>query len=143
MPYTDFDSVLGEAVLDHLNAWEDKPCELSLEFPARAPIRYAMAMQPLSGSVYIRRYVDGSGICGWPFAVLVRFTNADDGKRLAAPGILMSLLAFLKTAPLPDLGEGRVANYFEMTAQPAVSARYEDGTMDYQAVYRLVYTERT
>lgn len=137
-----YDSAIEAAVFDHLNSWPDKPCEISMEFPKRAPIRFAMSMQQLAGTVYLRRYVDGSFIGAWPFAVLVRFTNVDDSKRLEASGILNSLMAWLKEANPPDLGEDRVSNYFEMTALPSCAAQYEDGSVDYQAVYQLVYKKK-
>ena len=137
-----YDSAIEAAVFDHLNSWPDRPCEIAMELPKRPPIRFALFMQQLSGTAYLRRYVDGSFIGAWPFAVLVRFTQADDEKRLAASGILNSLLAWLKEADPPDLGEGRTSNYFEMTALPSIAAQYEDGSVDYQAVYRLVYKQK-
>ncbi|MBO5568822.1 MAG: hypothetical protein J6A79_07840 [Clostridia bacterium] len=137
-----YDSVIEMTVYDHLNSWPDKPCVIGMQFPKRRPISFSMSMQQLSGTVYLRRYVNGSFVGAWPFAVLVRFAEADDSKRFQASGILNSLNEWLRSAELPSLGEERTANYFEMTALPSCVAQYEDGSADYQAVYQLVYKKK-
>lgn len=135
------DAVIETAILELLNQWPDRPCEISLEFSKRKPINYAMTMQQLSGAVALRKYVDGSFIGAWPFIVIVRTSGTDTEKRLGSTGLLNSLNNWLQEVEMPDIGEGRIANYFEMTALPALSGSYEDGSADYQATYRLVYKQ--
>ena len=137
-----YDAAIDAAVYDHLNAWPEKPCPIEMELPEDAPARLAMAMQPLSGAIELRRYIDGGFIGAWPFAVLVRFATRDDEKRLNAAGILHSLGAWLRSNSMPPIGEGRTPIAYEMTALPSCALRYEDGTADYQAVFRLVYRQK-
>lgn len=133
------DVIIARAVLNHLNAWPCKPCPIRLETMDKAPIAFIMAMQQLSGSVVLRKYINGSFAGAWPFAVYIRMANTDTAKRLDAVGTLEALNEWLSEAELPDLGEGRVADGFEMTALPSVAATYEDGSTDYQALFRLTY----
>ena len=138
------DNQISRVMLKYLNSWSDKPCEIRLETMDKAPILFSMAMQQLSGTVITKKYVDGSFFGAWPFAVYVRFGGVDTGKRLNADAILHALGEWLcNAAELPDLGDKRTAISFEMTSLPAIAAQYDDGGVDYQAVFRLNYRQRS
>lgn len=137
------DQLIAKSVYDHLNAWPEKPCQIRLELMDKAPIAFTMSMQQLSGTRVLRRYIDGSFKGAWPFAVYVRMSASDTAKKFNAVSILETLNQWLMSADLPQLGTGRTASGFEMTALPAIAATYEDGSVDYQAVFQLEYKQRS
>lgn len=49
---------------------------------------------------------------------------------------------YFKTAELPQLGEGMKATKIELLTTPSLAASYDNGTEDYQATYRLVYSAK-
>lgn len=137
------EEVIAQHVIDHLNAWEDKPCAIKLEFPKRNTGNLMMIMSPLSGTVIGRSYIDGSFVGNWPFAVYVRISSVDSDKRMTATGILNALGDWLISADLPVFEDDRYLPIkFEMTSYPSVSMEYDDGTTDYQAIYSLKYRKR-
>lgn len=138
----DRDSIIATAMLNHLNSWPDKPSHINLEIMEKAPIQSSMAMQQLSGTVINRKYIDGSFTGYWPFAIYVRISGTDTAKRLDAVKTLDEINAWLQDNPLPNLGDNRVADEIEMTSLPAVAATYEDGSTDYQAIFRLNYKQK-
>lgn len=137
------ETIIAKSVYDHLNAWPDKPCAIRLEMMDKAPIAYTMSMQQLSGTRVMRRYIDGSFKGVWPFAVYVRMSASDTAKKLNAVSVLESLNQWLMTQPVPQLGTGRTATQFEMTSLPSIAATYEDGSVDYQAIFQLEYKQRS
>lgn len=137
------DAIIAKSVYDHLNAWPEKPCAIRLEMMDKAPIAFTMSMQQLSGTRIMRRYIDGSFTGAWPFAVYVRMSASDTAKKFNAVSILETLNSWLMQAAVPDLGADRVANRFEMTALPSIAATYEDGSVDYQALFQLEYKQRS
>lgn len=128
---------IAEALLDHLNTWGDKPSEIKLEAFDKDPI--SMMMQQLSGAVVKKKYINGSYIGAYPFAVYIRTEGYDTAGKLDAAKHLNHLNEWLQTSPFPSLGKGRNITKIEMTSLPSMAARYEDGTEDYQAVFMLEY----
>lgn len=138
------DNQIAKTMLTHLNLWPEKPCAILLETMDKAPRSLSMAIQQLSGTVVSKKYIDGSFIGAWPFAVYIRFGGADTGKRLDADATLHALSNWLcQTMELPDLGKFRTATSIEMTSLPSIAAQYDDGGVDYQAVFRLNYRQRS
>ncbi|MBR4694674.1 MAG: hypothetical protein IKO94_01170 [Selenomonadaceae bacterium] len=113
-----------------------------LEIMEKSPIAFSMALQQLSGTVVLKKYVNGSFTGAWPFAVYVRLSASDTAKKLDAVETLENLDQWMSSADLPDLGENRVADHIEMTALPSVAATYEDGSVDYQALFQLIYKQK-
>lgn len=109
----------------------------------KAPIAFTMSMQQLAGTRILRRYIDGSFVGQWPFAVYVRMSASDTAKKFNAVSTLEDLNEWLSSEQLPDLGIGRTANKFEMTALPSIAATYDDGSVDYQAIFQLEYKQRS
>ena len=136
------EDMIAQSVLRHLNAWPDKPCEIRLEKLDKSPSGYAMSLQRLSGTVVSRRYIDGSFVGSWPFAVYVRTSAVDTSKHLEAAGHLSSLYAWLRANTLPELSGTQEALSFEMTSLPAIAGIYEDGNADYQAIFLLKYNQK-
>lgn len=133
-----------QGVLTHVNKWPDKPCRINLETLEKAPPKFSMSMQQLAGTVVTRQYIDGSFVGAWPFAMYIRFSGVDTGKRLNAVGLLSSFKDWLcNESGLPNIGDNRTAVSFEMTSLPAIASQYDDGGADYQAVFRLNYKQRS
>lgn len=139
----DDDVLVARAIYNHLNSWPDKPCRINMETMEKAPIAFSMSMQQLSGTVVLKKYIDGSYTGAWPFAIYVRFSGADTAKKFDAVRVLTEIAEWLRTSPLPDLGTSRVPDKIEMTSLPAIAGAYEDGGIDYQAVFRLTYKQRS
>lgn len=137
------EQIIAKSVYNHLNEWPDKPCPVRMEIADKAPIAFSMAMQQLAGSRKLRQYIDGSFVGAWPFAVYVRVPATDTAKRFSAVRYLESLNLWLMTEQLPDLGDLRTPDKFEMTSIPAVAAQWEDGSVDYQAIFQLTYKQRS
>ncbi|MBR3741037.1 MAG: hypothetical protein IKN04_11385 [Clostridia bacterium] len=136
------DITIAKSMYKHLNTWPDKPCKIMLEIMEKSPIAFSMALQQLSGTVVLKKYVNGSFTGAWPFAVYVRLSASDTAKKLDAVETLENLDQWMSSADLPDLGENRVADHIEMTALPSVAATYEDGSVDYQALFQLIYKQK-
>ena len=134
-------NAIAEAMLAYLNRWEGKPVTIALELADKKPV--SMCMQQLSGTVVEKRYIDGTFIGIWPFAVYVHVSGRDTSQRLKAVQYLATLGEWMEDATLPKLGNGRSAISVEMTALPALAIRYENGDEDYQAMYGLKYKQRS
>lgn len=137
------DETIVKSILDHINAWNEKPCAIRLEEMTKKPTTFSMVLQQLSGTVIERKYVDGSFIGAFPFAVYIRFPAADTAKHVQASGYFQQLEAYLRSTALPDIGQNRTATTIDMTTLPSVAGIYEDGSADYQAVFRLQYKQRS
>lgn len=137
------DVVIAKAMYGHVNRWPDKPCQIRMETMEKSPIAFSISLQQLSGTVILKKYIDGSFTGAWPFAVYVRLSGGDTAKRFDAVQILEAVAEWMRTASLPDLGSRRTAIQIEMTGLPSVAATYEDGGIDYQAIFRLIYKQRS
>lgn len=129
---------LWRILLDHLNTWEDKPCEILYDKFAKNGL--SMRMQQLSGTVIVRKYVNGSFIGIYPFAVSLRIDGQDTETRLDAADKLCALTEWLSANP-PDLGADRSFYEFEATT-PSQSAIYEDDTEDYAVTITMRYYQK-
>lgn len=139
--------VLEQSLLSRLNSWPDKPCKINLDELEKRGL--SMMFQPLSVVKKERKYVNGSYIGGFSFAIYVRICNNDTMHKLDARKILQSLDEWLSAKGenneyinLPVLTDGNVAQKIEMTATPAIAARYDNGTEDYQAIFKLTYKHK-
>lgn len=142
--YTNEAVYIAEAVRDHLNTWNKRPADFELDKITKDPP--AMMIQPLSGTEKIRNYVNGSYIAAWRFAVYIRIPGTDTAERLDATGCLTELAAWLSEltdkgqyANLPVIDEDRTVSRIEVEATPSIAFRYEDGTEDYQTIFKLEY----
>lgn len=132
-------SLVASAMLQHINTWPGKPekCTTKLE---KGPVSFMM--QPLSGVREVRRYVNGSYIGQWPFALYLNINGKDTASRLDAMSTLSKAADWLETSQMPVIGGNITANKIEMTGLPALAAQYENGAEDYQAIFRLTFYQR-
>ena len=145
--YTNDGVYIAKALRDHLNRWQGKPALINLEdFGSEVP---SMMLQQLSGAYKKRAYIDGSYLGSYPFSVYIRVDGADTATRLDATGALYGLFNWLNEKNeegeyinLPTIDASKTATQIEMTSIPSISARYEDGSEDYQAIFELQYNTR-
>lgn len=145
--YTNDGVSIAKSLKDHLNSWTGKPATIRFEdFGSEVP---SMMLQQLSGAYKKRAYIDGSYLGSYPFSVYIRVDGIDTATRLDASSALQGLFDWLTERDeegtytnLPTLDEGKKATSIEMTSLPSLSARYEDGTEDYQAIFELEYKAR-
>lgn len=137
--------IIAKVMRDYLNTWPKKPCEISLEtIDKDAP---SMMIQQLASAEKVKQYVDGSYIGAWNFAVYIRVHGRDSASRLDAFAVLDELGTWLTErggngsayARLPIIDLNHVATSIEVSSTPSIAARYDDGTEDYQIVFRLEY----
>jgi len=133
------DTDIARAMLKHLNTWPDKPCEIKLELLDRTAV--AMKLQPLSGTVVTKRYITGTYIGAWPFAVYVRIQKADTATRANAIKWLYDLGQWLSTQTNPDIGLTRAAQKVEITNLPSIATINDDGSEEFQAIYTMEYKQ--
>lgn len=130
--------VIEKQVLAHLNSWPDKPTRFTIEeLRNKSP---ALMLQPLATARVVKRYVDGSFLGIFSFAVYLRLAISDTSSKINAYETLRSLAKWLETSPLPSLGTGRVATKIEQTATPAL-AQQDDDVEDYQTIFALNYKQ--
>ena len=122
-----------------MNTWPGKPARFGLDNLEKDS--FSLMLQQLPGAVVKRKYVDGSYIGLWPFAVYVRSRINEAAQRLSAVSILNELNDWMKVGALPDLGPGRICHSLGMTLLPSVAADYNNGVVDYQAQYVMEYRE--
>lgn len=128
---------IAPAMLAFLNTWKERPSDFSFEaFGDSIP---AMRLSQMSGPELLRSYVDGGYIAVWPFAVSMRIRAYDSSDALAAAETLNSLSDWLKSGPMPELGDGKRALEFKITALPSQSGIYENGTEEYHVLFRMEY----
>lgn len=128
---------IARSMLRFVNLWKNKPAKFTLEAISKeAPA--AMLMQ-LPSSGIIKRYIDGSFLGEWSFAVCLRIHKPDTYDKLEVLDLFEDFSAYLESGSLPSLPEGSEAVKFELLNTPSLSAAYDDDTEDYQANYRLIY----
>lgn len=133
-------ATIAERMWRHLNEWPEKPARIVLDNLEKQAL--SIMLRQLPGAAFSRRYIDGSTIGTWPFAVNVRTQTMQTAQRLDAIGILYALHTWLRSGPRPDLGPGRDCLKIEMTLLPSVTADYNNGIVDYQAQYAMEYGAR-
>lgn len=134
------DATVVYAMWQWLNEWPDKPpgiAEISLDAMDKYPP--AMLLQPLSGTVVERGYVNGSFIGSWPFSVVIKQNIGDDADRVDSFAALMGIYEWMLGQQLPVLQNNNTAHKVEMTALPMKSAVDDSGTEYYEATFALTY----
>lgn len=124
-----------------LNSWSEKLVPyFTIEQLTTAPP--SMMFQPLSGSKVLRKYVDGSFIGSWPFAICFRVNQTDTSVKLSAYDTLEKAANWLTSGVLPTLSGSKIPLKIEQTSTPSQIAVYDDGTEDYQVLLALEYKQR-
>lgn len=146
--FTNDGTHITQALLEHLNEWDGKPCGIKLEELGEKPP--AMSLQQLQRAEVVRKYIDGSYVGTFAFSVYIRVNANDTASRLDATGVLNGLADWLSERDdetreykrLPYLGTATKARSIEMTATPSIAVRYDNGYEDYQAIFELQYKKR-
>ncbi|MBQ2973328.1 MAG: hypothetical protein IJE19_03140 [Clostridia bacterium] len=139
--------VIAKVMRDHLNSWPQKPVLFLLEdLGKNTP---SLMIQQLAAAEKKKTYVNGSYIGIWNFAVYFRIDGKDTATRLDATACLEELAVWLSKqndkgsyVNLPEIDDNRKAIKIELMSNPAIAARYDDGTEDYQALFSLEYKVR-
>ncbi len=146
--FTNDGSYLVQALLEKINSWEEKPCEVKLDELGEKPP--AMMLQPLSRARVVRQYVDGSYIGVLAFAVFIRVNSLDTRTRLNATGVLNNLGDWLEEKDentreyknLPVFNHDTQARSIEMSATPSIATRYDNGYEDFQVIFEMQYYKK-
>ena len=136
--------VIAKVMRDFINTWPEKPCDIILEsIEKKGP---SMMLQQLASAEKMKQYIDGSYIGSWNFAVYIRVNGKQTASRIDAVMALDKLGAWMTELNsdgsfkrLPAIDTSRTATSIEISNTPSIAARYDDGTEDYQAVYKLEY----
>lgn len=146
--FTNDGSYLVQTLLDKVNSWSEKPCEIRLDELGEQPP--SMMLQPLTRARVVRQYVDGSYIGILAFAVYIRVNSQDTRTRLNATGVLNSLGDWLEARDedtreyknLPQFTNDTQARSIEMTATSAIATRYDNGYEDFQVIFEMQYFKK-
>ena len=143
--FTNDGSYLVQTLLEKVNDWSGKPCEIRLdELGEQPPCAYVTRAR------VVRQYVDGSYIGILAFAVYIRVNSQDTRTRLDATGVLNSLGDWLEARDedtreyknLPQYTNDTQARSIEMTATPAIATRYDIGYEDFQVIFEMQYFKK-
>lgn len=131
---------IAYCVWQKIRAWPALPAALSLgRFPKEPP---GMMLQPLSGAPYEKRFVDGSCVRRWPFAVTCRVNGAQTHSRLEAADVLSRLGEWLsRLEAWEGLPKGLCFVRAGMDKLPQIAAAFNNGVEDYMAVYSIVFKQ--
>lgn len=139
--------IIEQSLLAFLNTWPGKPMEIKLDELEKRDS--SMMFQPLSGAKTSKRYINGSYNGEFPFAVYFRAVASDTKTKLDARRLLNSLDEWMSEKNekkeyihLPVLSGGNTAIKIEMTSTPSIAACYDNGTDDYQAIFKLSYKHK-
>lgn len=139
------DNILIPRVMrDHINTWENLPVSIKLEDTDKSVP--SMMIQQLASTAKKRKYVDGSYVGLFNFAVYIAIDGEDTASRIDALAVLSDLGEWLSEkdedgqfAHLPELGPGRRAMSITISSTPSIAARHETGVEEYQALFVLEY----
>lgn len=128
---------IARSMLKHLDNWPNKPGDVELEDISKDAPSIMLMHIPTAGVV--RKYVNGSILGEWCFAVYLRINKADISDKLTVFDLYADLWKYLTENELPVLMNGAVPVRFEQLNTPSQTASYDNGTEDYQTNYRLLF----
>lgn len=139
------DNILIPKVMrDHINTWENLPVSIKLEDTGKTVP--SMMIQQLAATTKKRKYVNGTYVGLFNFAVYIVIDGEDTASRIDALAVLNDLGEWLSKkdedgqyANLPDLGQGRRAMSITLSSAPSIAAKHETGEEEYQALFVLEY----
>lgn len=136
--------LISRIVRDHLNTWPNKPAEIKAE--VSGPEAPAMMVQQLASVEVKKRYINGSFVGQYAFAVYIAVEAEDTEARFDALAVLNDLGLWLSEKDetgnyknLPKLGDDRKAVQITVSSTPSIAARLENGVEEYQARFELEY----
>ena len=142
--YTNDGVLLSRVMREHLNKWPERPSDVMLEDHSRE--LPSMMLQQLAAAKVKRAYINGSYIGSWMFSVYIQIDGKDTATRLDALKCLTDLDEWLNMKDpaghfinLPVIDPLRRAIQVIMPNAPSVSAKYESGVEEYQAIFEMEY----
>ena len=126
-----------KSVLDYTNdhkADMGLPCDIELE--DIAPKGLSMSLQQITGEKYTEKDIVGNENGSFPFAIYSQNTNAD---KLDIIQPLWNISKYFDGHNQEiELSKSITVN-IEMTGTPGLYSRSKDGTVIYQAIYKVEY----
>lgn len=144
LPLMENNDTIAKAMHSHVNEWPDRPEQVGyLTLDALSKECPTMMIQPLSGTIVDRKYVNGGYLGTWPFAIYLRIQPQDTAARIDASQVLKSIATYLTDGPLPSLIDNSMEPiHIIQVSSPISFGEQEDGTCDYQTIFNLKYKQR-
>lgn len=137
-------TLILRVIRDHINTWDELPMDLKLEDVGKSIP--SMMIQQLASIAKKRKYVNGTYVGVFNFAVYVAIDGEDTASRIDALAVLNDLGEWLSARDekghylnLPDLGECRRAISVTVSSSPSIASRQDNGVEEYQALFALEY----
>lgn len=134
------EKLLVTQLISFINSRKDDyrlPCYITFGYPYDLTGE-ALWVQVLGGTRKTKKYLRGKYEGEFPFAVYYRLSGAAMGGIEAKMLIPHEQLAELFDAETPKF-DGYTVQQIEMTKQPTIFSRSEDGTTVYQSVWKMTY----
>lgn len=129
---------VSRALLMWLNQYPDKPVS-RIEFEYLSE-NYGMSLSTVTAAYKLDEDIGGDYTAQYQFAVLYRVHPEFTGDRLAASEALDNFGRWAENRQdKPALGAGMSVAKLERNSTAAMTARYEDGTEDYQILMNMTY----
>lgn len=132
------DVLIVQDVLNYLNELVDEiglPCPIELE--DIAPKGLSMSLQQITGEKYSEKDMIGNESGSFPFAIYSQNTNVDKIQIIKPLWNISNY--FDEHNQEIVLQDGKITVNIEMTGTPGLYSRAKDGTVIYQAIYKLEY----
>lgn len=126
-----------KSVLDYINSHKSDmnlPCEVELE--DIAPKGLSMSLQQITGEKYTTKDIVGNENGSFPFAIYSQNTNVD---KLDIIKPLWNISKYFDNHNQEIIISNSITVNIEMTGTPGLYSRSKDGTVIYQAIYKLEY----
>ena len=134
---TNTEGLIVKSVLDYINNHKEEmklPCEVDLE--DIAPKGLSLSLQQITGEKYSRKDLVGNEDGAFPFAIYSQNTNVDK-QDIIAP--LWNISEYFDKHKQEIEISNSITVNIEMTGTPGLYSRAKDGTVIYQAIYKVEY----
>ncbi len=129
--------LIVQSVLNYLNAHKKEmklPCDVELE--DIAPTGLSMSLQQITGEKYTSKDILGNEDGSFPFAIYSQNTNVD---KLDVIRPLWNISEYFDGHKQEIKLNDSLTINIEMTGTPGLYSRAKDGTVIYQAIYKVEY----
>ncbi len=126
-----------QSVLDYINNHKDDmklPCDVELE--DIAPKGLSMSLQQITGEKYTEKDIIGNENGSFPFAIYSQNTNVD---KISIIQPLWNISKYFDGHNQEIEISNSITVNIEMTGTPGLYSRAKDGTVIYQAIYKVEY----
>jgi hypothetical protein len=131
------EALIVKGVLDYINEHIEDiglPCEIELE--DIAPKGMSMSLQQITGDKYTSKDIVGNENGSFPFAIYSQNTNVD---KLDIITPLWNISKYFDGHNQEIELNNSITVNIEMTGTPGLYSRSKDGTVIYQAIYKVEY----